>query len=350
MQSNPESIKITKIIHFQDKNGPLVFANFENCLKIQPKCKLAIFDLDDTLTVTVVSGSFTKENANCKLKFKEIPNKLQELVFRGFRIIIVTNQMGISKEHISIEDFTKKIGKLSDAVKVPFMVLVSVKDDEFRKPAIGSFLFILREIKKNGSNSKREKLNNLTNMCKKDDKFSNSSNLSKCSDDLKTTLTDTKSTKNIVSKFKSKPFKPDPNFYVSFEGDENFALEADIDIQSFFCGDAAGRNESDSSDFSNTDLLFAINCKLNFYLPEQIFQNKEQSPLSKNPKFLLIIKPPLEKHLYESLINVSKLRDSGKSNTFVMLVGPASSGKTFLCKKVFRSGFKIVSYVNLLEA
>lgn len=38
----------------------------------------------------------------------------------------------------------------------------------------------------------------------------------------------------------------------------------------FYCGDAAGRN----SDFSDSDLKFAQNAGINFYLPETIFNQK----------------------------------------------------------------------------
>ena len=41
-----------------------------------------------------------------------------------------------------------------------------------------------------------------------------------------------------------------------------------IDIKhSFYCGDAAGRN----NDFSNSDRLFAHNCNLEFILPRKLF-------------------------------------------------------------------------------
>lgn len=41
--------------------------------------------------------------------------------------------------------------------------------------------------------------------------------------------------------------------------------------KSYYCGDAAGRKEKGHKDHSDSDLKFARNVGLNFYLPEQIF-------------------------------------------------------------------------------
>lgn len=48
----------------------------------------------------------------------------------------------------------------------------------------------------------------------------------------------------------------------------------DFDKDSFYCGDAAGRK----GDFSDTDYKFALNLRLNFYLPENLFLGKSDKP------------------------------------------------------------------------
>jgi bifunctional polynucleotide phosphatase/kinase len=45
----------------------------------------------------------------------------------------------------------------------------------------------------------------------------------------------------------------------------------DFTKESFYCGDAAGRN----GDFSDTDYKFAVNAKLTFYVPEELFLGKK---------------------------------------------------------------------------
>jgi bifunctional polynucleotide phosphatase/kinase len=53
---------------------------------------------------------------------------------------------------------------------------------------------------------------------------------------------------------------------------EEFVPEHAKGEKSFFVGDACGRK----NDFSDTDLKFALNCKMKFYTPEEFFQNKKQ--------------------------------------------------------------------------
>ena len=354
MTSTTKSPQLLPIRSFQHKEGLLVFSNYEDCLKLKPNSKLAIFDLDDTLVVTIILGHFAKEKNDCKLKFNEIPERLQDLFEKGFTIIIITNQLGISKEHVTVDDFTLKMNGLSDKLKIPFIVLVSIKNDEFRKPAVGSFLFLTKEIQKNAPKNKRENINDLNSQNRyfnSENKHSPKSNIYydydylKFSDDQFTTITETVSEKTSTTRFKSISFTPGKNCYVSFENHYEFALKAQIDSQSFFCGDAAGRNQNGSSDFSNTDLLFAINCKLNFYLPEQVFQNRMIDSPQFLPQFELLDRQNSTNPSYSYLINTEKWRTIEKSNIFVMLVGPSSSGKTYLCNKVFKD-FKVVGYVN----
>jgi len=58
-------------------------------------------------------------------------------------------------------------------------------------------------------------------------------------------------------------------------------LNEDVKVNyetSFYCGDAAGRPATKSwkKDFTNTDKLFAIACKLKFLTPEQYFLKEEE--------------------------------------------------------------------------
>lgn len=63
--------------------------------------------------------------------------------------------------------------------------------------------------------------------------------------------------------------KPKPTIVQSF---------MDIDIEnSFYCGDAAGRekNSSNVKDFSDSDYKFALNLGINFYTPDQLLSNDQ---------------------------------------------------------------------------
>ena len=58
--------------------------------------------------------------------------------------------------------------------------------------------------------------------------------------------------------------KPSPAFY------NKILLKICNPKEVFYCGDAAGRDE----DFSNSDLLFSVNCLIKFYTPENLFKLK----------------------------------------------------------------------------
>ena len=51
----------------------------------------------------------------------------------------------------------------------------------------------------------------------------------------------------------------------------NDGKKLDMDV-SFYCGDAAGRNVP--KDFTDSDLKFALNLKLKFFTPDQLFLDK----------------------------------------------------------------------------
>ncbi len=92
---------------------------------------------------------------------------------------------------------------------------------------------------------------------------------------------------------------------------------------SFYCGDACGRIHSDGhKDFSSSDLFFAHNCQLTFYTPEHLFLN-EPLPTFNFPErpFLLCKSSSLPKIKINGLF-------------FIMIVGPPSSGKSYLAQEL----------------
>lgn len=93
--------------------------------------------------------------------------------------------------------------------------------------------------------------------------------------------------------------------------------------KSFYCGDAAGRvYDSGKKDFGASDLFFAHNCQLTFYIPEYVFLNQ---PL---PTFSFPSRPYLDCHS-------SKLPTiSTKSIFFMMIMGPPASGKSYIGEKI----------------
>lgn len=118
----------------------------------------------------------------------------------------------------------------------------------------------------------------------------------------------------LCSTGKNKFRKPYPTFF-----NEHITKNVkELDIKkSFYCGDAVGRK----TDFSDTDLKFAINCKVNFYIPEHIFLNEKNII----PK---IDYPELVTRSFE--INFRP----NKNQEMIIMVGFQGSGKSLVAKYI----------------
>ena len=97
---------------------------------------------------------------------------------------------------------------------------------------------------------------------------------------------------------------------------------------SFYCGDAAGRekgwmNIKKKKDFSSSDLFFAKNINLKFFLPEEIFGDY------KNLEIKLPVRKFLKCKQSKIILPVSK-----KLKNYIILVGKPASGKSFLAKEI----------------
>lgn len=117
--------------------------------------------------------------------------------------------------------------------------------------------------------------------------------------------------------------KPYPTFWNNIIKNIN-----KVDTESFYCGDACGRE----SDHSDTDYKFALNCKINFYSPEQLFNKstkKEKFITTYNVNFDDIKK-----------INSNYPSLSFKKKEMILMIGFPGSGKsTFVEKNLIPLGY-----------
>lgn len=333
----------------EDPTKPLVFDNYKQYPSFVPGSKLAIFDLDDTLTTTKSGNFFTKDLSDWKLKYQSVPDRLKELVADGFTIVIISNQMGISREHIKQSDFQNKIEQFWEAVNLPILVLAASRDDEYRKPAIGTFLYLMNEVLK--LSNPRYVKPNVKQRSQTPVKAKLLKRVSKkgvCDDNI----TNDGSLNNSVARSvsikltgKRRRVTQTGDHYLRMGSDSNFALGYEIHESSFFCGDAAGRESKNTRDFSNTDLLFAHNCRLNFYLPEQVFLRERIPPLIDTPVWQFGDCIETNKTKYLKQFPKDEWECQNYSNILVLLIGPSSSGKTELCNNVF-SDYSVVRYVH----
>lgn len=99
--------------------------------------KIAAYDLDGTLIKTKSGNVFPKTIDDWQIAFPEVPGKLKSLHKSGFKIVLFTNQAGISKGKLKIEDFQQKIRSIQAKLNVPFQVFVSTGKGKYRKPLTG---------------------------------------------------------------------------------------------------------------------------------------------------------------------------------------------------------------------
>jgi bifunctional polynucleotide phosphatase/kinase len=89
--------------------------------------KIACFDLDDTL----IKKDFTQ---NLALYNISIPKKLLEYHNDGFKIVIVSNQKGMSGGKVNMTFWKNKIQNLRNLLGIDFYIFCSKLDDLYRKP------------------------------------------------------------------------------------------------------------------------------------------------------------------------------------------------------------------------
>lgn len=108
--------------------------------------KIAGFDVDSTLILTKSGKTFAENINDWKLMYDCIPAKLQEKVADGYRIVIFTNQNGVSKGHVTLRDIQTKLNNIVTALGVPVMVMAATTSDDFRKPCSGMWNFLTNEL------------------------------------------------------------------------------------------------------------------------------------------------------------------------------------------------------------
>ena len=119
-------------------------------------------------------------------------------------------------------------------------------------------------------------------------------------------------------------------------------LNIKLNKNSFYCGDALGRDNINFKDYSDTDLKFALNLNIKIYSPEHVFLN-EQNIIGK------ITYPTFPKQ------TILDFKYKAGEKEMIILVGPPASGKSSISKKIirdfyinnnFNNNFNFIDIVN----
>jgi bifunctional polynucleotide phosphatase/kinase len=107
-------------------------------------CKIAAFDLDDTI-IRTKSGKVFSENAyDWQLFSDTVGKKLVELICHDYSIVIISNQSKLTRPKVidekyreNIRNFKKKINSIHQHIGLDLTFLIASENNFFRKPGIG---------------------------------------------------------------------------------------------------------------------------------------------------------------------------------------------------------------------
>ncbi|GAW81625.1 bifunctional polynucleotide phosphatase/kinase [Plasmodium gonderi] len=262
--------------------------------------KFFSFDLDNTL---ILSRSFFKpaQNQNDYIFYSDIIDFLKKKRAENYKIIIFSNQKGVSTGKISIVDIVNRVDDVIEKIGIPLECYLALKNDKYRKPRIGMYNFA--------------KQNNKGPI---DEIIYVGDNANRIYDD------------NFKTKFIN---------HLRYVYSKN---NVNININEIA--------KKLKKDYTDTDLKFALNINAKFYTPEELFlniKNNLSAKFSFNP--LSLQKNVDELNYQKSQNSVRHLLDRADLHSsppqheqnFVLLIGPPGCGKTTFCKNYFPNFIQI---------
>lgn len=111
--------------------------------------KIAGFDIDGTIITTQSGNVFPKDINDWRILYPEVFGKLKHLVAAGYKMVFFTNQLGVARGKLKIEDLQSKFDKMVAKLQVPVQIFVATSGGSYRKPATGMWQ-ILKKQKNDG--------------------------------------------------------------------------------------------------------------------------------------------------------------------------------------------------------
>lgn len=129
------SIVISKLKMQWSEEGSCLYGQYDN-LELTDESKICAFDLDHTIMIPKDGKTFAKAKDDW-IFVNNVPDYLIQLQTDGYKLVIITNQKGISSGKVPVEVWKAKIAMMANMLKIPFIIMAAMKDDGFRKPRTG---------------------------------------------------------------------------------------------------------------------------------------------------------------------------------------------------------------------
>ncbi|KAF7240391.1 hypothetical protein EG68_10570 [Paragonimus skrjabini miyazakii] len=129
--------------HWQVTNSLLIYTPSD----LKPSSKVLALDLDGTIITTASGKTFPKDNNDWKLLNNRICQTLRDYSANGFKLVIISNQRGITKGYQDVPSFQKKAENIVHALALPVQCYFSIVSDLNRKPLTGMW----EELERNGN-------------------------------------------------------------------------------------------------------------------------------------------------------------------------------------------------------
>lgn len=120
-------------------NGALINTYGQDSIR----SKVAAFDMDGTLIKTMSGKRFARDVDDWRL-FDDlrVPAKLKALYDEGYSLVIISNQLGVSKGKVSTADIQLKVDNIVSQLDLPFVAILATENNHMRKPRIGSWEYL----------------------------------------------------------------------------------------------------------------------------------------------------------------------------------------------------------------
>lgn len=115
-------------------NGQLLVYTSHEC---KPSNKIAAYDMDGTLIKTKSGKVFPTNIDDWKLAYGTVVSTIKSKHSDGYKIVIFTNQAGVTSGKTKMADIKKKIENIINTLGVPIMAFIATGDNCFRKPLTG---------------------------------------------------------------------------------------------------------------------------------------------------------------------------------------------------------------------